>query len=253
MNTMRNARTVLMNVLMALGLLVSNNAFSDGDKKFQVSTYDSPQYKSDIAHQQKKLSELEKHKVFDIIHNHHFPKIASELKDFFKKNKGYKILSIEITDLFTHKNRDFAFIVYDSMGKSIKIIIYDGGKKRFKHLYKDIKIIDGLSKSNCGFWQFVSNDYIIGEILAYFNNILKKEPLNFLKDDFDILKCRIISEDDTFVLERGCFEPGYDKDNVNTFTSLCLATDGVYNNWDCMRYDPKQNLFIRFYGQAFAD
>lgn len=249
---MRNVRIVLVNVLLALGLLVSNNAFPDGDKKFQVSTYDSPQYKSDIARQQKKLSELEKHKAFDVIHNHHFSKIPSELKDFFNKNNEYKILSFEITDLFTHRNSDFAFIVYDSMDKNIKIIVYDGGKKRFKQLYKDIKIVDGLSESNCGFWQFGSNDYIIGEILAYFKNILKKQPLNFLKD-VDILKCRIISEDDTFVLERGCFEPGYNKDNVNTFTSLCLATDGAYNNWDCMRYDPKQNLFIRFYGQAFAD
>jgi hypothetical protein len=241
-----------MSVLIALGLLASNNAFSDGDKKFQASTYDAPQYKSDIAYQQKKLSELEKHKVFDIIHNHHFSKIALEPKDFFNKHKGYKILSFATADLFTHKNRDFAFIVYDSMDKSIKIIIYDGGQKQFKQLYKDIKIIDGLSKSNCGFYQFGSNDFIIGKILDYFKSTLKKEPLDFVKH-VPLLKCRIISEDDTFVLKRGCFEPGYDKDNVNTFTSLCLATDGVYNNWDCMRYDPKQNLFIRFYGQAFAD
>jgi hypothetical protein len=249
---MRNDRAVLMNVLMVLGLLVYSNAFSGGDEKFEVSTYDSTQYKSNLAKQQRILSELEKHKVFDIIHNHHFPKIALELKDFFNKNKGYKILSFRAADLFTDKNRDFAFIIYDSMDKSIKIIIYDGGKKRFRQLYKDIKIIDGLSNSNCNFGYFVSNDYLIGDILVYSKDAFKRDPLNFLKN-IDFLKCRIISEDDRFALERGCFEPGYDKDNVNTFTSLCLATDGVYNNWDCMRYDPKQNLLIRFYGQAFAD
>ena len=49
---MRNLRTVLISVSIGLGLLASNNAFSDGDKKFQVSTYDAPQYKSDIAYQQ---------------------------------------------------------------------------------------------------------------------------------------------------------------------------------------------------------
>lgn len=237
---------------MALGLLVSNNAFSKGDKKFQLSTYDSPQYKSDIANQQRILSELEKHKVFDIIHNHYFPQIALVAKDFFNKHKGYKILSFRAVDLFKSENRDFAFIVYDSTDKSIKIIIYNSGKKRFKQLYKDIKIIDGLSKSNCNFGYFFSNDYLIGEILTYSKDALKKDPMNFLKD-IDLLKCEIISENDRFALERGCFEPGYDKDNVNTFISLCLATDGVYNNWDCMRYDPKQNLLIRFYGQAFAD
>ena len=151
-----------------------------------------------------------------------------------------------------HKNRDFAFIVYDSKDKRIKILIYDGSHQRFKQLYNDIKIIDGLSESNCGFLRFVSNDYIIGEELYYLRDSLKKKPLQFVKD-IDILKCRIISEDDLFVLERGCFESGYDKDNVNTFTSLCLATDYVYNNWDCLRYDKKQNLFILFYSQAFAD
>jgi hypothetical protein len=138
------------------------------------------------------------------------------------------------------------------MAKRIKILIYDGDQKRFKQLYKDIQIIDGLADSNCGFYQFGSNDYKIGQILAYLMNTLKKEPLNLVKN-VDILKCRVISEDDTFVLERGCFESGYNKDSVNTFASLCLATDSVYNNWDCMRYDKKQNHFILFYGQAFAD
>jgi hypothetical protein len=90
---MRNFRTVLISAAIGLGLLASNNALSDGDKKFQISTYDAPQYKSDIAYQQKKLLELEKHKVFDIIHNHHFPKIALEPRDFFKKHKGYKMSS----------------------------------------------------------------------------------------------------------------------------------------------------------------
>ena len=249
---MGNLRIIVMSVLIAPGLLASNNAFSADDKKYQVSTYHTPQYKSDIARQQKKLSELEKHKVFDIIHNYHFSKIASETKGFFNKHKGYKILSFKSAALLAPKNRDFAFIVYASVDKSIKIIIYDGGQKRFKQLYKDIKIIDGLSKSNCGFYQFGSNDYIIGQILAYQKNTLKKEPLNFVKH-VDILKCRDISEDDTFVLERGCYESGYVKDNVNPFAALCLATDSVYNNWDCLRYDPKQNLFVRFYGQAFAD
>jgi hypothetical protein len=199
---MRNLGIVLISVLIALPV-----ALSGGDKKFQISTYDAYQYKSDIAYQQKKFWALEKHKVFDIIHNHHFLKIAFEPQDFFNKHKEYKILSFATADLFTHKNRDFAFVVYDSMDKRIKILIYDGGQKRFKQLYEDIKIIDGLAKSNCGFYQFGSNDYKIGQILVYLKNTLKKEPLNFV-EHVDILKCRDITEDDTFVLERGCFESG---------------------------------------------
>jgi hypothetical protein len=251
---MRNLGIALMIVLIALGLLASDSVSSDVNvnKNLEESTYDIPKYKSDIVRQQKKLSELEKHEVFDIIHNHYFSKLTSEHQEFFNKHKGYKILSFESAALLAPKNRDFAFIVYDSMDKRIKILIYDGSHQRFKQLYKDIKIIDGLSESNCGFWRFGSNDYIIGEELYYLRGLLKKKPLQFVKD-IDILKCRIISEDDWFVLERGCFESGYDKDNVNTFTSLCLATDYVYNNWDCLRYDKKQNLFILFYGQAFAD
>jgi len=244
-----------MSVLIVVGFQASNNAFSDVTvtTKFQESTYDAPNYQSRIASQQKRLSELEKQKVFDIIHNHYLSKIPPEHKDFFKNYRSYKILSFASADLLANKNRDFAFIVYDSLNKGVKILIYDGFRKLFKQLYKEIRIMDALSESNCSFYQFGSNDYKIGEIITYIEDtLIKKGPLYFV-NNFDILKCENISKDDAFVLERGCFGLGYDKDNINTFTSLCLATDSVYNNWDCMRYDKKQNLFILFYGQAFAD
>ena len=95
---MRNLKTFLISVSIALGLLASNNAFSDGEKKFQVSTYDAPQYKSKIANQRKTLSELENSKAFDIIHDYNFSKIALETRDLFKQRKEYKILSVAAAD-----------------------------------------------------------------------------------------------------------------------------------------------------------
>lgn len=82
---------------------------------------------------------------------------------------------------------------------------------------------------------FGSNDYKIGEIITYLEDaLIKPGPLYFV-DNYDILKCTNISKDETFILARGCFELGYDKDNINTSISLWLAADPVYNNWDCSR------------------
>jgi len=166
------------------------------------------------------------------------------------RNIRIVIMSVLIVVGFQASNNAFSDV---NVTTKFQESTYDGFRKLFKQLYKEIRIMDALSESNCSFYQFGSNDYKIGEIITYIEDtLIKKGPLYFV-NNFDILKCENISKDDAFVLERGCFGLGYDKDNINTFTSLCLATDSVYNNWDCMRYDKKQNLFILFYGQAFAD
>jgi hypothetical protein len=62
-----------------------------------------------------------------------------------------------------------------------------------------------------------------------------------------------ITDDETFVLSDGCFSNKLSKNKISGFKSLCISTDSVYNNWECLKYDETRDIFILFYSQAFAD
>ncbi len=218
---------------------------SDIDSVYLISTYDYSDRNLD-AHKAN-LKELSDSGAFSVIHSVVFSILNNKHQSYFSSNLYYELLFSTHGNLFQNNKEDFAFIVYDKRFLRISIVVYDDSKNTYLELYRDIKVNNGLKTVECNYGSFGTLDYQIGEELIYQRDYIIKNPKLHL--EYSVCKIVEITKDDDFVLEEACFVKGFSSEGH----SLCISTSSVYNSWECLTYYPNKNVFVIFYGQAFAD
>ena len=237
-----------MHILIFLFAIVFVDC-QEQNTQYIISTYEDPEVKEKIMTHQKNLKEMDDSNVFSIIHIKLVPTLLKKHKNFFISKPNYELLSFAKGELFQNNKNDYAFIVYDKKDERILIVVYNGDSNKYDELFKDIKIENKLKTTHCNYSTFGTLDYQIGEEIIYQKDFLIKYPESYLEST--ICKVTDITKDKDFILENGCFsETTFKSNHIN---SLCISTSSVYNNWECMKYDRERNIFIIFYGQAFAD
>jgi hypothetical protein len=230
-------------------ILINIFFFCSFVKGQEVSTYDNLKVTNDMKSHKASLQKLDRNKVFSFIHNKLISNTSQLQKAYFNVNRDYELLFYTKGDIFLNKVNDFVFIVYDKKNVRISIILYNELKKKYYDLYRDIKVENGLKSADCNYCNFGTLDYQIADNLICQENYLIKKPESILENMF----CKItkISTDKDFILKKGCFAKYESKTKL--INSLCISTSSAYNNWECMKYDEAKNVFIIYYGQAFAD
>ena len=217
--------------------------------QYIISTYEVSEVKEKIMTHQENLKEMDDVNVFSIIHSKLIPALDKNHKDFFISKPNYKLLSFANGDLFHNNKNDYAFIVYNKKDERILIVVYNENSNKYDVLFKDIEIENKLKAALCNYSTFGTLDYQIGEEIIYQKDLLIKNAESYL--ELTICKVADITKDKDFIFENVCFSDTiFKSDHIN---SLCISTSLIYNNWECMKYDKERNIFIIFYGQAFAD
>lgn len=212
-----------------------------------TSSYDKNDHLDRLKKHKDKLQTYSKKNIFSIIHKKLILELSQNHQDFFAANLYFELLSYSYGNLFREKGKDAAFIIYDKKENRIIILVFDEMSNEYFRLYKDLMVENGLE--DCYYGSYNTLDYQIGDELIWQEEYLIKQGESYLQYS----PCRItdISNDPNIILSRGCFANDFSK--TNTFMSLCIPNSSVYNNWECLKFDKSRNLFIIYYGQAFAD
>ena len=215
----------------------------------QISTYDIPEFATRLTILKESLKRLSNKNIFSIIHNKLVSTLTENHKKYFKTKLDYELLSFAKGDLFQNNRDDYAFVVYNKKTLQLSIIVYNKLINNYFELFREIKIVNGLESTDCNYVTSFTLDYLLAVEIIYQEENLIKNPESYL--ELPVCKITDISKDNDFILERGCFSTKVSKTNLSN--SLCIATSSVYNNWECLKYDRSKDIFIIFYGQAFAD
>ncbi|WP_300665244.1 hypothetical protein [Fluviicola sp.] len=227
---------------------------SEPDKKaekkvFVPSTYDDPEQKERIKDHLIGLQRLNDAGVFNQIHQKALPALPSEQQTYFTANPHYSVLSSSKGDLFHNGKTDYAFVVYDEKNNRFSILTYNKLKNKYAELYRDLKVENGLEDANCNYSQFGMLDYILADEFLYQEEYLIKKPESYL--EYPTCKIGNMKQNTDLILKEGCFAKKVNKSKLPVV--LSIASSSVYNNWECLQYEPETNSFCIIYGQAFAD
>jgi len=195
------------------------------------------------------LKELSDSNIFSIRHTHSISRLDSIHQIYFAEKPEYDLLFYSNGDLFQNGRNDYAFIIYDKLNHLISISVYNDLTKDYSLMYQDLKVENGIKSDECDYYTYGRLDYQIASELVWLKEGFIKNPESL--SEYSMCKIGYISDNQDIVIKYGCISENY---NLNdSISSLCLATSLVYNNWECMRYEKERNVFIIFYGQAFAD
>lgn len=218
-------------------------------KVFVLSTYDDPEQKEQIKNHLNELQKLNDLGVFNQIHQKALLSLPSVQQAYFTSNPHYSVLCSSKGDLFHNGKADYAFVVYDEKNNRFSILIYNKLKNTYAELYRDLKVENGLENANCNYGQFGMLDYILADEFIYQGDYLSKNPESYL--EYPTCKIGGMKQDSDLILKEGCFSKKVDKSKLPVV--LSITTSSVYNNWECLQYEPETNSFCIIYGQAFAD
>ncbi|MNU89326.1 hypothetical protein D3C71_791590 [compost metagenome] len=218
-------------------------------KIFVLSTYDDPKQKEQIEDHLSGLQRLNDAGVFNQIHQKALLSLPSEQQNYFKSNSHYFVLCADKGDLFHNGKTDYAFVVYDGKNKRFSVLVYNKLKNKYAELYRNLPVENGLEHANCNYGQFGTIDYILADEFIYQEEYLIKNPESYL--EYPTCRIKNMKQNSDLILKEGCFSKKVDKSNLPVV--LSIATSGVYNNWECLQYEPETNSFCIIYGQAFAD
>lgn len=220
---------------------------TDHDELYLTSTYDDAMHSSETH--KASLRELYDSGVFSTIHAKVLSTLPKKHQEYFISKPELQLLSTTSGNLFQNGNEDRAFTVYDTINSRVSIVVYNKSTNSYLNLFRDVKVKNALETVDCKYASFGTLDYQVAGELLYQRDYLIKKPERYL----EYSKCKItdIAKDEDLVLDQGCFAQNYAPTTQST--SLCISTDAVYNNWECLTYDKSKNIFIIFYGQAFAD
>ncbi len=221
---------------------------SECNKDWLSSSFDkiNPQFQVNLMSE-----ELAKHEsLYSYIHGKCIPKLNANHRDYFKSGKYWLLYSAR-GDLFLNKKEDIAFIAYNRENKRISILLYNDLDKKYGELYYDIQVENRIEFANCNYGYSGTLDNIIANNILYNIKNVSEKPDDFFQ--YELCKVTRIQGDETFILEEGCFTSQAIPEYFLSCNSLCIATSYVYNNWDCLKYDPVRKVFTIFYGQGFAD
>lgn len=219
------------------------------EKVFVLSTYDDPEQKERIKDHLNELQRLNDLGVFNQIHQKALLTLSSEQQAYFTSNPHYSVLCSSKGDLFHNGKTDYAFVVYDEKNNRFSILIYNKLKNKYAELYRDLKVENGLENANCNYSQFGTLDYVLADEFIYQGDYLTKNPESYL--EYPTCKISGMKQNPDLILKEGCFFKKVDKSKPPVV--LSIATSSVYNNWECLQYEPETNSFCIIYGQAFAD
>ncbi len=219
------------------------------EKVFVLSTYDDPEQKERIKNHLSELQKLNDLGVFNQIHQKALPSLPAEQQAYFTSNPHYSVLCSSKGDLFHNGKADYAFVVYDEKNNRFSVLIYNKLKNKYAELYRDLKVENGLENANCNYSQFGMLDYILADEFIYQGDYLTKNPESYL--EYPTCKIGSMKQDSDLILKEGCFSKKVNKSKLPVV--LSITTSSVYNNWECLQYEPETNSFCIIYGQAFAD
>lgn len=218
-------------------------------KVFVLSTYDDPEQKEQIKDHLHELQKLNELGIFNQIHQKALLSLPSVQQAYFTSNPHYSVLCSSKGDLLRNGKTDYAFVVYDEKNNRFSILIYNNLKNKYAELYRDLKVENGLENAPCNYSQFGMLDYILADEFIYQGDYLSKNPESYL--EYPTCKIGGMKQDSDLILKEGCFSKKVDKSKLPLV--LSIATSSVYNNWECLQYEPETNSFCIIYGQAFAD
>lgn len=218
-------------------------------KVFVLSTYDDPEQKEQITDHLHELQRLNELGVFNQIHQKAMLSLPSGQQAYFTSNPHYSVLCSSKGDLFHNGKADYAFVVYDEKNNRFSILTYNKLKNTYAELYRDLKVENGLENANCNDGQFGMLDYILADEFIYQGDYLSKNPESYL--EYPTCKIGSMKQDSDLILKEGCFSKKVDRSKLPVV--LSITTSSVYNNWECLQYEPETNSFCIIYGQAFAD
>ena len=225
-------------------------AIADGTEMYKISTYVEPEFVDRIKAEKNGIDMVKLMQDFDCIHNKLISKIPLEMRGYFKARSEFKIMDFATGDIFGNGAMDFVFVIFDVNEKIARIIVYNAEQKKFRAIYTTVKVIRLLDQIDCNYGIFGTLDYQLGRRIIEQLSYEHEGCMNFKGI---LCLCLDVGKGKTFVLDSACYGKGYNKKNVGGFKSICISTDGTYNNWECMRYNKKLDAFEIFYGQAFSD
>ncbi|MDF3027560.1 MAG: hypothetical protein K0S23_1867 [Fluviicola sp.] len=217
--------------------------------EYQTSTYDDPEFADEVKKHQEDLKKLSDKNVFAVIHTKLIQKLAKKHQEYFKTKSNYEILAVANGNLFQENKNDSGFIVYDQKNQRVSILVYREAKNAYSELFRELKVENGLEHADCNYTSFGTIDYQLAGEIIYQEESLIKNPESYT--EYPPVRITDLAKDGDFILKEGCFSKKISQ--KKTANSLCIATSSVYNNWEALKYDKRNNTFIIFYGQAFAD
>lgn len=218
-------------------------------KVFVLSTYDDPEQKERIDNHLSGLQRLSDLGIFNQIHQKVLLSLPVEQQNYFTSNPHYSALCSSKGDLFHNGKTDYAFVVYDEINNRFSVLTYNKLENKYAELYRDLKIENGLDDANCNYSQFGTLDYILADEFIYQEDYLIKKPEGYL--EYPTCTISHMKQNADLILKKGCFAKKLNKAKLPVV--LSIATSSVYNNWECLQYEPETNSFRIIFGQAFAD
>ena len=206
----------------------------------------STEYDSHITEGLKELSDSN---VFSFRHDQLISELDRKHQLYFIKKPEYELLFYSNGALFQNGSDDGAFIIYDKHKQLISISVYNDLSNDYSLMYMDLNVEFGLNSDECDYYSSRSLDYLIASELVWLKDSFIKNPGSL--SEYSMCEIGDITNNQNIVIERGCFSKDYDQNN--SLNCLCVGTSLIYNNWECLKYDKDRNIFIVFYGQAFAD
>lgn len=216
---------------------------------YQISTYDNPEFATQLISHKKNLQQLSEQNFFSTISAKLVAHLKEQQQKYFIESTDYELIGFAKGSIIQKNSSDYAFIVFDKKNLRVSILIYNSLSNKYLELFRGMKVINGLETANCNYKTFGTVDFLLAEQIIYQKKYLIENPERFLEST--PLKIVDISKDSTFILNKGYFSKQDFKTNLSN--SLCISTSSVYNDWECFKYNKATNTFLIFYGQTFAD
>ena len=195
------------------------------------------------------LGELSDSGAFDPVHGHNISSLDSIHKEYYLKHSKFKLLSYAIGDIFKNNQKDHIFIILDKKSTLISFVVYNDLTMEYSTLYQDIQVEQGINPDSCYYGSNGTLDYQLAQELAWHKNGFLKNQIS-LKEN-SLCSVGTLESNKDIVEDHGCYSSDHPRESLTS--SICFATSLVYNNWECLKYDAERNVFIIYYGQAFAD
>ena len=96
-----------------------------------MSTYDNPQWISNIKSHKESLKILNDKKIFAIVQDKLIPKLGQSQLEYLKSQPNYVLLYIAKGDIFFNKWEDYLLVVYDKQNIRISLIAYNTLTNRY--------------------------------------------------------------------------------------------------------------------------
>jgi|GEM_PF-1322171 len=195
------------------------------------------------------LRTLQDSGVFDLVHEYMISSLEVVHKNYYLRNPELKLLSYASGDIFRNKQKDYLFINFANDSTVISFIVYNSLISKYLELYKDIGVEQGIHSDSCYYGPSGTLDYQLANEIAWLKDGFLKEKISFR--EYSLCSVGSLDSNENIIDNYGCYSSAHQKES--SVPSICFPTSLVYNNWDCLKYNPENDVFEIYYSQAFAD